>query len=159
MSTTGGHAHSVSVKAPTAYAGFWLRVAATLIDCAAMFIPFCFLAFVAVLLSRLVSASKGYEPAWVILAVLPSVTILAACLYFALMESSFSQGTLGKKVVGLCVSDIDGQRLTLSRAVGRNIAKLLSTASLGIGFVMCGFTNKKQSLHDMLSSTLVLRRR
>jgi uncharacterized RDD family membrane protein YckC len=159
MPTTSGHASSFSVGAPAAYAGFWLRVAAILIDCAAMFIPFCFVAFVALFLSRLVSTSIGFEPAGVILAVLPSATVLAACLYYSLMESSSLQGTLGKKVFGLCVSDIDGQRLTLPRAVGRNFAKLLSTLSLGIGFVMCGFTNKRQALHDLLSSTLVLRRR
>jgi len=147
------------VEAQTAYAGLWLRVAATLIDCATMFIPFCFVTFVGVLGSRLVSASKGYEPAVVVLVVLPPLIVRAACSYFALMEASFLQGTLGKKVVGLRVSDINGQRLTLSRAVGRNLAKLLSSLSLGIGFVMCGFTREKQTLYDMLSNTLVIRRR
>jgi uncharacterized RDD family membrane protein YckC len=157
-STTGSVADRVSAEEPAAYAGFWLRVAAILIDCGAMFIPYCFLAFVAVVVSRLVSASKGYDSGLAILAVLPTVTVLAAYFYFAVMESSFLQGTVGKRVLGLCVTDINGHRLTLRRALGRNVAKLLTTLSLGIGFAICGFTHKKQALHDIIANCLVLRR-
>jgi uncharacterized RDD family membrane protein YckC len=107
---------------------------------------------------RLVSAAKGYDPGGMILAVLPAVTMLAAWFYFALLESSPWRATLGKKAVGLCVSDIEGHRLTLGRALGRNLAKCLSTLSLGIGYMMCGFTKKKQALHDMVANCLVLRR-
>ena len=158
MPITGGGACEVSVEAPVVYAGFWLRAAAALIDCVAMFIPFLITASIAILVIRLVSAAKGYDPGGMILAVLPAVTILAAWFYFALLESSPWRATLGKKAVGLCVSDIEGHRLTLGRALGRNLAKCLSTLSVGIGYMMCGFTKKKQALHDMIASCLVLRR-
>lgn len=91
-----------------------------------MFVPFLIIAFIVILMIRLVSAAKGYDPGGLILAVLPAVTILAAWFYFALMESSPWQATLGKRAVGLCVSDIEGHRLTLRRALGRNLAKCLS---------------------------------
>jgi uncharacterized RDD family membrane protein YckC len=93
-----------------------------------------------------------------ILAVLPAVTILAAWFYFAVLQSSPWQATLGKKAVGLYVCDIEGHRLTFSPAIGRNFTKCLSTLSVGIGYMMCGFTKKKQALHDMIASCLVLRR-
>ena len=82
------------------YAGFWLRLVAALVDMLAMFIPFCFVAFVATVIVKLVSATKGYEPATVILSVLPPVAILATWLYFAVLESSSWQATLGKKLLG-----------------------------------------------------------
>ncbi len=156
--TTGSDACGVSVETPTVYAGFWLRVAGALIDCAAMFIPLFLITFILIFMIRLISASKGYDSGLVILAVLPVVIMLAVWFYFAVLESAPWQATLGKMAVGLRVSDIQGHRLTLGRSMGRNLAKCLSTLSVGIGYMMCGFTKKKQSLHDMIASCLVLRR-
>ncbi len=156
--TTGSDACGVSVETPTACAGFWLRVAAALIDCAAMFIPLLLITFVVIFMIRLISASKGYDSGLVILAVLPLVIMLAVWFYFAVLESSPWQATLGKMALGLRVSDIKAHRLTLGRSMGRSLAKCLSTLSVGIGYTMCGFTKKKQALHDMIASCLVLRR-
>jgi uncharacterized RDD family membrane protein YckC len=156
--TTGSDARGVSVETPTVYAGFWLRVAAALIDCVAMLIPLFLITFVVIFMIRLISASRAYDSGLVILAVLPAVAVLAVSFYFAALESSPYQATLGKMAVGLRVSDIKGHRLTLKRSMGRNLAKCLSTLSLGIGYLMCGFTKKKQALHDMIASCLVLRR-
>lgn len=139
------------------YGGFWLRLVAALVDMLAMFTPFCFVAFVATVIVKLVSATKGYDPATVILTVLPPVAILATWLYFAVLESSSWQATLGKKLLGLYVTDIKGQRLSLSRATGRTFAKFLSSMTAGIGYLLCGFTEKKQALHDMVAGCLVLR--
>jgi uncharacterized RDD family membrane protein YckC len=74
------------------------------------------------------------------------------------MESSSWQATLGKKLMGLYVTDIEGQRLSLGRATWRTFAKYLSSITAGIGYLMCGFTEKKQALHDMVANCLVLRR-
>jgi uncharacterized RDD family membrane protein YckC len=156
--TPSDDAHGIPVAAPTVYAGFWLRIAAALIDSLAMFIPFCVTAFIVIVTAKLVSAARGYEPAVVILAVLPPVTIIIASFYFAAMESSVWQATLGKKAVGLYVCDVEGSRLTLGRALGRTLAKFLSSLTVGVGYVMCGFTKKKQTLHDMIAGCLVLRR-
>jgi uncharacterized RDD family membrane protein YckC len=83
--------------------------------------------------------------------------MVATWLYFALMESSSWQATLGKKMLGLCVTDLGGNRLTLGRATGRTFAKYLSSTTAGVGYLLCGFTKKKQALHDIVANCLVLR--
>jgi Tfp pilus assembly major pilin PilA/uncharacterized membrane protein YeaQ/YmgE (transglycosylase-associated protein family) len=79
-------------------------------------------------------------------------------LYFALMESSAGQGTIGKRVVGIVVTDLNGDRIGFGRATGRYFGKILSSIILLIGYLMAAFTQRKQGLHDMLASTLVLNR-
>ncbi|PYT62995.1 MAG: RDD family protein [Acidobacteria bacterium] len=145
-------------ETPTIYAGFWLRLAAALIDVLAMFIPFCTIALFAIVFIKLVSKAGGYDPVVVILTILPPMAIVATWLYFAVMESSSWQATIGKKVLGLYVTDMQGRRLTLSRATGRTFAKYLSSMTAGVGYVLCGVTNKKQALHDIVANCLVLRR-
>jgi uncharacterized RDD family membrane protein YckC len=73
------------------------------------------------------------------------------------MESSSWQATLGKKILGLRVTDLAGNRITFARASGRFFGKILSGMILGIGFLMAGFTARKQALHDILAGCLVLR--
>jgi uncharacterized RDD family membrane protein YckC len=74
------------------------------------------------------------------------------------MESSAWQGTLGKKALGLTVTDLEGRRISFGRATGRYFAKIISTLILCIGYMMAGFTERKQALHDMIAGTLVLRK-
>jgi len=84
------------------------------------------------------------------------VAILIALLYYPTQESSSAQATFGKRLFNLIVTD--GQRRPISfwRALGRYLAKILSGMTLGIGYLMAGFTVRKQALHDMLADTLVL---
>ena len=140
------------------YAGFWLRLVAALLDAAAMLMPFFFLSFVAIVLIKFGSARTGYEPGVIFLVALPIIIIVGTWLYFAIMESSAWQATLGKKLMGLYVTDLHGQPLTLGRATGRTLTKYLSTTTAGIGYLMCGFTARKQALHDVVAKCLVLRR-
>ena len=79
-------------------------------------------------------------------------------LYFAIMESSAKQGTLGKMAVGLVVTDKRGKRLTFGRATGRYFAKWISGKILIIGYIMAAFTEKKQALHDIIAGTMVYQR-
>lgn len=79
-------------------------------------------------------------------------------LYYALFESSVWQATLGKKALGLEVTDMQGRRIGFGRASGRFFGKILSTIILFIGFFMIGFTERKQGLHDILAGTLVIRK-
>jgi uncharacterized RDD family membrane protein YckC len=72
------------------------------------------------------------------------------------MESSSKQGTLGKTIVGIKVTDSNGDRLSFGRAAGRYFASIVSGLTLGIGFMMAGWTSKKQTLHDMIANTLVV---
>jgi uncharacterized RDD family membrane protein YckC len=88
---------------------------------------------------------------------LPLSFALVTWLYFGLMESSSHQATIGKMFLKLLVTGVSGQRLSFSRATLRTMAKYLSSITLGIGFLMCGFTRRKQALHDLIAQCLVLR--
>ena len=81
----------------------------------------------------------------------------ASWLYGALMESSPYQATLGKMALGMKVTDLYGNRISFARATGRHFAKYISMITLCIGFIMVGFTERKQGLHDMIAGTLVLK--
>ena len=79
-------------------------------------------------------------------------------LYFAFLESSPTQATLGKMIVGIVVTDLNGNRVSFSTASGRYWSKIASGATLLFGFLMTGFTRKKQALHDIMAGCLVLKK-
>ena len=121
------------------YGGFWLRVAAALIDTIILLVPWF------VLRNRLGGAG-------------PLVSFIGEWLYFALMESSYNQATLGKMACGLAVTDLEGRRISFGRATGRYFAQLLCALTLGLGYAMVGWTRQKRGLHDFVAGTLVIRR-
>jgi uncharacterized RDD family membrane protein YckC len=76
-----------------------------------------------------------------------------------MMESSSWQGTLGKRALSIEVTDMAGQRISFGRASGRHFSKLITNLiPFAIGYILAGFTEKKQALHDMIASCLVLRK-
>jgi uncharacterized RDD family membrane protein YckC len=81
-----------------------------------------------------------------------------AWLYFSLCESSRKQATPGKLVLGIKVVGPYGTRISFGRATARFFATALSNLTLGIGYVMAGFTPKKQALHDMISNCFVVKK-
>jgi len=123
-----------------------------------MYMPLVFAFFLVMVVTKLVNAKKGYDAAIMFLVASPMAIIVGTWLYFAVMESSPWQATLGEKLLGLYVTDLHGQRLTLSRATGRTVAKYLSSITMGVGYLLCGFTERKQALHDVVAKCLVLRR-
>jgi uncharacterized RDD family membrane protein YckC len=87
------------------------------------------------------------------------VSVLIQWLYHAYLESGEKQATWGKQALGLYVTDLMGHPITFGRASGRFFAKMVTgMIPLGIGYIMAGFTERKQALHDMIASCLVLRR-
>lgn len=138
------------------YAGFWLRVAAIFID-GIIFLPLSLISY------ALSSAMKHADDASarLMLALLSLgfslFLIVARWLYFALLESSRWQATVGKKAMGIKVTGMDGGRIGFGRATGRYFAKFISALILLIGFMMAGWTERKQALHDMIAGTLVVR--
>jgi uncharacterized RDD family membrane protein YckC len=122
------------------YGGFWIRAAALFIDGLALIIP--------IAIVRNVFGSP-----------LGTVAVLVGeWLYFAILESSSWQATLGKKTLGLAVVNADGTRLTFGRACVRYVAKIVSGITLCIGYMMAGWTSQKRALHDMIAETLVVKR-
>lgn len=151
-----------STHAPTVYAGFWLRLAAYAIDNL-------LLGFVlGNLLLRPLMGRQGGIPAddpWFLFTnTSPQVTailllfLMGNWIYFSVSESSPWRATVGKKVLGLEVVDLAGRRLSFARASARFFAKILSSMTLLIGFLMAGFTEKKQALHDLIAGCLVTRK-
>jgi uncharacterized RDD family membrane protein YckC len=153
-STENRYAVSAAVATQTAdpvntavpYAGFWRRAVAYVIDY--------FLVTFAVVIALALLAGRSSALAPLYLPLLMAV----GCLYYALMESSSSQATLGKRAVGIKVTDLYGERIGFGRALGRVFAHLCSSIILGIGFVMAVFTDRRQTLHDKIAGTLVVRR-
>jgi uncharacterized RDD family membrane protein YckC len=84
--------------------------------------------------------------------------ILIKWLYFILLESSPLKATLGKLIMGLVVCDRNGQKISMGMANKRYWAKLLSTMTLYVGFMLSGWTKKKRALHDMIADTLIMKK-
>ncbi|HEY2622277.1 MAG TPA: RDD family protein [Dyella sp.] len=151
-------------------AGFWKRVAAYLIDSVLLYIPSALIekmmggdAAQATLEQAQLSASNDAQAMMAALSqyyttMMPSFLIITAMiwLYFAVCESSAWQATIGKLALRIRVTDMQGQRISFLRAFGRYPAKYLSALILGVGFLMVGWTQRKQALHDLIANTLVL---
>ncbi len=73
------------------------------------------------------------------------------------MESSVRQATVGKLAMGIIVTDLNGGRITVVAALLRYVGRFVSALVLMIGYIMAAFTEKKQGLHDIIASTLVLK--
>ncbi len=131
------------------YAGFWRRVAALMIDS----IIICTVAYIVYLVIPVVFS--GRRPGTMVFSGW-AVWMVVNWLYRAGMESSSGQATLGKMALGIIVTDYEGERISFARATGRLLAKILSGLILLIGYLMAGFTERKQALHDMIARTLVV---
>lgn len=154
-----------------AYAGFWLRFVAYIIDgvvsgilFVVLLIPLFILTGAGAALSRISSGEDISDEAGAFLAFsfifgLLSITVGVRWLYYAFSESSTWQATLGKRMLNLTVTDVSGQPISFARASGRYFSKFITNLiPLAIGYILAGFTEKRQALHDMIASCLVLRK-
>lgn len=159
----------IAVAAPQSaprYAGFWRRFLAAVIDAVIVLPLWLVLSALyslaeSTFLQRAVFSPDGVglsRALWLFSAgrwVLLAVIVFA---YYALMEATPRGASLGKRVVGLRVTGLDGKRAGIFRSTARTALKLLSAALFMIGYLMAGVTRRKQALHDEMSSTLVVRR-
>ena len=151
---------SVVQSTRTGYAGFWRRFAAYIIDSLVLIVGGAVIGGVLGFVMGSVLGASGTD-----IDTLKSLTqevglvvgLVLNWLYFTLFEASTSQATLGKSALGIVVTDESGQRISLGKANARYWSKIVSAIILGIGFLMAGFTEKKQGLHDMMSNCLVVR--
>lgn len=150
-----------------AYAGFWRRFFASLVDGLILGAVGGVLGFVAAIPLGLlgVSSSSSYSAQSDVSALQSCATLVLyvvgaaiGWLYYACFESSASQATPGKMALGIVVTDMAGNRISFGRASGRFFGKIVSAMILYIGFLMAGFTEKKQALHDMMAGCLVMRK-
>lgn len=93
----------------------------------------------------------------IIIRINPELLIVVSFAYFILFDASKKQGTIGKQMLGLKITNKDGQRLTYLQAFVRHIIKYFGILFLGIGYVGLIFNiTKKRALVDKLSKTQVL---
>ena len=85
--------------------------------------------------------------------------LVVSCFYFAVMESSPLQGTVGKLLIRIRVADVNGKRIPFWRGVVRHFAKCLSAFAFGLGFLVIIVDEQKRGFHDRIAGTLVLRTR
>ena len=137
------------------YATFWHRLAAYLVDWVLMMAIFCPVGMAMGVMSA-VAGRDAEELNIAVQAITNVISLVVGWLYYALMESSSWQGTVGKRVLGIKVTDLNGGRISFGRATGRYFAKIISSLICLVGFIMVAFTERKQGLHDMMASTLVL---
>ena len=147
------------------YAGFWRRLGAALIDFVLLAAVMAAIGWVGVPIyqrreSSVSMADGSFSASFHVdyNALGLTIGVLLWWLYFAGLESSRRQGTLGKAMLAIKVTNLDGGRIGFGRATGRTIAKYLSAAILLIGFIMAGLTRRKQALHDLIAGTLVVDR-
>jgi uncharacterized RDD family membrane protein YckC len=127
--------------ADLAFVGFWWRFLATGID-----------SVILTLMIRLLDSALGAMA-------LQAVAAVGGMLYYAGFECSAWQATPGKMICHLVVTDEAGGRISFGRALWRNVAKIASTALLFIGYMLAGWTVRKQVLHDLMAKCLVMRGR
>ena len=135
-------------KPPVEYASFWKRFAALLIDIG-LFLLFSLILFVPYSLilrfifhnSQIANQILNFVIGW---------------LYFALQESGKDKATFGKKAMNIEVTDLEGNRITFWQATGRYFGKYISTITLFIGYFLMLWSEKRQTLHDMIAGTVVV---
>jgi uncharacterized RDD family membrane protein YckC len=141
------------------YAGFWRRFGAFVIDTLLFYLV---IGGVSAIFLGIVrgtahgTTETGRDAVLLIMNILTILSFAVLWLYYAIMESSSSQATLGKKLFHIKVTDLQGNRLSFGKATARFWSKAISFFILGIGFLITAFTKKKQALHDMMAGTLVV---
>jgi uncharacterized RDD family membrane protein YckC len=155
-----------TVAAAASYGGFWKRVGAYLIDGLVLLVPMLIVGYamgLGVAEAKMGTAlDAGTNPVIAFAQfqddMFPArmVWLAMSWLYFACFEASSWQATPGKRALGMMVTDAQGQRIGFGRASARFFAKLISGFILMIGYLMAGWTARKQALHDLIASTLVV---
>ncbi|MBK7650090.1 MAG: RDD family protein [Flammeovirgaceae bacterium] len=155
----------------TNYAGFWLRFVAVIIDGIIIGVVQSFLivpilatagfSFASGIQSGEMSEAEAIGMIATVMATMGTTILISytiGILYFTFMESSKFQATVGKLALGLIVTDLNGGKLDFTKALVRSLCKIISSMILYIGYIMAGFTDKKQGLHDIIAGTLVVKK-
>ncbi|MGG4095012.1 RDD family protein [Paenibacillus lautus] len=144
------------------YARFWKRAIAAILD---LLVIASIHQVIVILLNNfigywLLSSIIDYErldDLVLLLTIITNISLLIALWhYFAIMESSKFQATFGKLAMGLAVVDQEGKRIPFHRATTRFWSKSLSIITLLIGWIIAGFTKKRQALHDLIAGTCLI---
>ena len=155
----------MSQRAPVTYAGFWKRFLAYIIDSCIVsiasliiIVPMAIMFGIGIFTHEEIDeeAAAGFLIAFIgAYLIFIMIIVVGQWLYFALMESR-KGATLGKMALGIMVTDMNGNPVSFGKASGRYFGKILSSLIFCIGYIMAGFTQQKQALHDILAGCLVV---
>jgi uncharacterized RDD family membrane protein YckC len=144
----GAAPHVVVARTMDHYAGFGRRLVAYFIDSIVLMLAMW-------PISAMMSANLTPKGT-IVVSIIGWAAMLLIFIAFSAMESSGVQATPGKMLLGIVVTDNDGQRLSFARALGRNFAKIISLLAFGIGFLLIALNARGQGLHDLLAGTFVV---
>ncbi len=146
------------------YASLWERLLAAIVDIVSLTIItfFVFLCFIFIVGGGYYIKGTGVLEGngsnivmltyiWLI------ISTVIGWLYYALLESSPVQATLGKKAMKIKVTDIDGDAIDFKRASLRYLGRCISHTTIGVLYIIVAFTRKRQGIHDLLADTVVLK--
>ena len=139
--------------APQYFAGFDQRWMASALDWFMVSLIVIFFGVIALLFTS--DKSTQIIIAVSVLGVIPIVNFI----YHVVMEASPKQGTYGKQILKIKVTDLQGERIGLAQSLGRNLAKILSALTLFLGYLYSFFNSRQQCLHDVVAGTLVVKDR
>ena len=149
-------------------ASFIPRFIAFLIDCAILFVPLILLFTIGAIILEVSGAWESIDhesrmQEWVLLKRNPNHLFLLVAIglgwfYVAGLEASRWQATVGKRWMGIKVTDLQGKRIGFLRATGRHAAKYLSALPCFLGFIMALFSSRGLALHDRLAGTRVVKK-
>jgi uncharacterized RDD family membrane protein YckC len=141
------HESGLPAFAMGAPAGFWVRLLALVIDvviltgAAAVFLP--------VLFGESIGDETQSDGAFLFGNIVNTA-------YFTLLVGMWG-ATLGKRMLGMRIVRSDGRRVGIGRALGRELATILSLILLLAGYLMVAFRSDKRALHDLIADTVVIR--
>jgi len=144
------------------YAGFWVRFFAAMLDIAFL------TPILAVLLYffgiqdyeslKINDVLHGYtysSTEFRALAHSDFITYGLSIFYITFFVATKGQATIGKKLMGIYVGNPDGSKLSVAKSLCRALASLLTSITLGLGFLLVIFTKEKTALHDLICNTRV----
>ncbi len=159
------------------YAGFWIRFVAITIDGFILGLPMA-LAMIYEPLYKVITSIPilGFEEGsenyhffshflldkflpnyFRYVVIITIVFFIISILYFGILTSTKMQGTVGKLLLGIKVVGRDGDRISFGRAIGRYFASMVSSF-MYVGYILAAFNEKKQTLHDYVANTFVVKR-
>lgn len=139
--------------APQYFASFDQRLLASVID-----FFFIFLVYIIILLLSFIFLTDKEVRISVAIMLLPLIPILKF-VYGVVADCSAAQGTLGKRLLNIRVTDMLGNRISFGRSLGRNAAKIFSVIPVFFGYLYSFLNRKQQCWHDIAANTLVIKDR
>ncbi|TCC98390.1 RDD family protein [Pedobacter hiemivivus] len=141
------------ITAPQYFASFDQRLLASVID-----YFFLTLVFVVLVLLSFVFVREKEQRIMLIFSAMPLI-VVAKFIYGSIAEAGEKQGTIGKRLLKIKVTDMEGQRLSMEKSFARNAAKVISIIPLFTGYLASFLNKKQQCLHDLIANTLVIKER